>query len=100
MEYRNLGDSGLQVSVVGLGTNNFGGRLDADGTARVLNAALDEGINFIDTSDSYGGQGRSEEFIGKALGTRRREAIVATKFSAPMGEGPLMRGGSRRYIMQ
>ena len=67
MEYRNLGRSGLQVSVVGLGTNNFGGRMDAGATAEVVDACLDHGINLFDTADVYGGQGKSEESLGKAL---------------------------------
>lgn len=100
MEYRNLGRSGLQVSVVGLGTNNFGGRMDAAATANVVDACLDRGINLFDTADVYGGQGKSEEFLGKALhGGKREKAIVATKFASPMGEGPHTSGGSRKYIM-
>jgi aryl-alcohol dehydrogenase-like predicted oxidoreductase len=99
MEYRALGSSGLQVSLAGLGTNNFGRRCDADQTATVVHSALDHGINFIDTADAYGG-GLSEEYIGKALGTRRRDTILATKFVLPMGEGPLWKGASRRYVME
>jgi aryl-alcohol dehydrogenase-like predicted oxidoreductase len=98
MEYRALGNSGLQVSVAGLGTNNFGRRCDAEQTAKVVHAALDQGINFIDTADAYGG-GLSEEYIGKALGPRRRDTVLATKFVLPMGEGPLWKGASRRYVM-
>ncbi|MDO9445003.1 MAG: aldo/keto reductase [Dehalococcoidia bacterium] len=100
MEYRNLGRSGLQVSVVGLGTNNFGMRMDAGQAADVVHACLDQGITLFDTADIYGGRGKSEEFLGAALKGRRDEAIVATKFAGPMGEGPLRSGGSRRYIMQ
>ena len=100
MEYRHLGRSGLEVSVVGLGTNNFGGRLDAKTTADVVNQALDLGVNLIDEADSYGSRGRSEEFVGKALEGRRHEAVIATKFSQAMGEGPMRSGTSRRYIMQ
>ena len=100
MEYRNLGRSGLQVSVVGLGTNNFGGRMDAAATANVVDACLDHGITLFDTADVYGGQGKSEEFLGKALhGGKREKAVVATKFAMKMGEGPHMSGGSRKYIM-
>ena len=99
MEYRNLGRSGLQVSTIGLGCNNFGMRCDYDQTVAVVNKALDLGITLFDTADVYGGQGKSEEFLGKALGSRRQEVIVATKFASPMGEGPLNRGASRRYIM-
>lgn len=99
MEYRNLGNSGLQVSVVGLGTNNFGMRMDAARAADVVHACLDQGITLFDTADIYGGRGKSEEFLGAALKGRRSEAIIATKFAGPMGEGPLRSGGSRRYIM-
>jgi aryl-alcohol dehydrogenase-like predicted oxidoreductase len=98
MEYRNLGNSGLQVSVAGLGCNNFGMRIDGAQTKAVVDKALELGINFFDTADVYGGRGKSEEFLGSALKGRRREAIVATKFRSPMGEGPLWAGGSRRYI--
>ena len=98
MEYRRLGRSGLQVSVVGLGCNNFGGRIDADQTAAVVTKALDLGVNLFDTADVYGNRGVSEEFLGKALKGRRREAVIATKFGSPMGEGPHWEGGSRRYI--
>ena len=69
----------LRVSVTGLGCNNFGRRIDAEGTAKVVHAALDAGINFFDTADTYGGT-RSEEFLGKALGKRRRDVVIATKF--------------------
>ena len=68
MEYRNLGRSGLQVSVVGLGCNNFGGRMDQDATQKVVDHAIELGINLFDTADVYGGAGKSEEFLGKALG--------------------------------
>ena len=97
MKYRRLGNSGLQVSLAGLGTNNFGMRLDYDGSKAVVDAALDAGINFFDTADIYGG-GRSEEFLGKALGARREDVLIATKFAMPVGEGPFTRGGSRHYI--
>ena len=99
MEYRNLGHSGLQVSVVGLGCNNFGRRADLEMTGRVVNTALDLGINLLDTADVYGGNGLSEEFMGKVLQGRRNEAVLATKFAMKMGEGPMKSGGSRRYIM-
>jgi len=98
MEYRHLGNSGLEVSVVGLGTNNFGGRMDYAATEAVVNKCLDVGINLFDTSDSYS-SGTSEEFLGRALKGRRHQAVVATKFASPMGEGPMRRGGSRHYIM-
>ena len=99
MEYRNLGASGLKVSIVGLGCNNFGRRCDQAVTAEVVNSALEAGINFFDTADIYGPRGLSEKFLGKALkGKDRSQVIIATKYASPMGEGDLMRGASRRYI--
>ena len=99
MEYRHLGRSGLEVSVVGLGTNNFGGRIDMAATQAVVDQSIEEGINLFDTADVYGGQGASEEFLGKVLGNRRQDVVVATKFASPMGEGPMKAGGSRHWIM-
>jgi aryl-alcohol dehydrogenase-like predicted oxidoreductase len=99
VEYRNLGNSGLKVSVVGLGCNNFGMRIDTEQTRVVVSKALDEGINLFDTADIYGNRGGSETMLGKALGPRRHEVIVASKFGMAMGDGPFMKGGSRRYIM-
>lgn len=99
MEMRNVGRSGLITSLVGLGCNNFGMRLDKEQSARVVHAAIDSGYTMFDTSDSYG-MGASEEFLGAALGGRRDGVLVATKFSSPMGEGPYMRGASRRYVLQ
>ena len=98
MEYRQLGKSGLQVSVIGLGTNNFGRRVDAKGTDTVVSHALDVGINTIDTSNSYG-KTLSEEYIGRALRGKRDQAIVATKVSSRMGDGPNQAGNSRQHIM-
>jgi aryl-alcohol dehydrogenase-like predicted oxidoreductase len=99
MEYRNLGNSGLQVSVVGLGCNNFGGRLDATATAIVVNKCLDEGITFFDTADIYGGRGKSEEFMAPVLKAHRHNVVIATKSAGAMGEGPYWSGTSRRYLM-
>lgn len=99
MHYRTLGNSGLQVSVVGLGCNNFGRRVDATQTETVVQTALNCGITLFDTADVYG-NGQSEEYLGKALGNRRHEAVIATKFRLPMGEGTYRQGGSRRYIRQ
>ncbi|WP_344619470.1 aldo/keto reductase [Dactylosporangium salmoneum] len=104
MHYRRLGRSGLTVSVVGIGCNNFGRRIDAARAAQVVGAALDQGITLFDTADVYGDPaGASEEALGAALGGRRDEAIVATKFGMdPRGQnGPDWgaRGG-RRYIVQ
>ena len=99
MEYRNLGKSGLKVSVLGLGANNFGWWLDEQRSTPVLNHALELGINYIDTADWYD-MGNSEEYIGRALKGRRKEVLIATKYGQPMGEGPNDRGGSRWYIMR
>jgi aryl-alcohol dehydrogenase-like predicted oxidoreductase len=102
MAYRQLGDSGLTVSVVGLGCNNLGRRLDASRTDAVVNAAVDAGITLFDTADVYHGEhGFSEELLGKALGARRDEVVIATKFGGDMhGENGPDWGvrGSRRYI--
>ncbi|HMS58594.1 MAG TPA: aldo/keto reductase [Tepidiformaceae bacterium] len=98
MEFRNVGFSGLRVSVAGLGCNNFGMRLDQEKTQAVVDKAIDLGVTLFDTADVYGG-GQSEVMLGKALGDRRQDVIVATKFGSPMGEGPYKAGGSRRYIM-
>ncbi len=99
MEYRHLGRSGLQVSVVGLGCNNFGMRCDFDQSKAVVHQALEAGITLFDTADVYGGQGRSEEFLGKILKGRRQDVVIATKFGMKMGEGPHKSGGSRKYII-
>lgn len=98
MKLRNLGNSGLTVSAVGLGCNNFGMRIDAEQTKAVVHAALDAGINFFDTADVYGGT-QSEVFLGEALkGIDRDSVVIATKFAMPTGEGRTG-GASRRYIM-
>ena len=97
MEYRQLGRSGLEVSVVGLGGNTFGRTCDAAQTASILGAALDAGINAIDTSDSYGA-GQSEEYVGRAMKSNRARWVLMTKFASPMGEGPNTSGASRGYI--
>lgn len=99
MEFRNLGRSGLQVPVAGLGCNNFGRRLDYSQTEAVVKKCLELGVIFFDTADVYGPNGLSEEYLGRALKGHRHEVIIATKFGNPMGEGPLWAGGSRRYIM-
>jgi aryl-alcohol dehydrogenase-like predicted oxidoreductase len=98
VEYRNLGKSGLQVSVVGLGCNNFGMRLDAAATKAVVEKCLDMGVTFFDTADSYG-RGQSEEYLGAALKGQRRKVVIATKSVSPMGEGPYWAGASRKYLM-
>jgi aryl-alcohol dehydrogenase-like predicted oxidoreductase len=100
MQYRNLGRSGLRVSAVGLGCNNFGGRLDVDQTRLVVDAALDAGITLFDTADRYGGFGGSETQLGQVLGLRRQNIVLATKFGGAMSaDGPRM-GGSRKWIVQ
>jgi aryl-alcohol dehydrogenase-like predicted oxidoreductase len=100
MEYRNLGASGLQVSAVGLGCNNFGRRCDAAQTKAVVDKAIELGVTFFDTADIYGPRGLSEEYLGPALKEHRRNVVLATKFAVPMGEGPLWGGASRRYIFE
>jgi aryl-alcohol dehydrogenase-like predicted oxidoreductase len=90
-----LGDSGLLVSRVGLGCNNFGGRLDLERTREVVDAALDAGITFFDTADIYGNSGGSERFLGELLRRRRDRVVLATKFGMDMGEGP---NGSAEYV--
>ena len=93
MESRTIGS--LSVSLVGLGCNNFGMRMDFDRTQAVVDAALDAGITLFDTADVYGGT-KSEEFLGRALGSRRDEVVIATKFGAPLGEGK--QGASPAYV--
>jgi len=103
MEYRTLGRSGLEVSLVGLGCNNFGGwkpSLDTEGVRAVVHAALDAGITLFDTSDSYGIDGGSEIALGATLGARRKDIVLATKFASPMNREKSTRvNGSRGYIM-
>ena len=95
---RPLGDSGLEVSVVGLGCNNFGRRVDLDGTRAVVDAALAEGVSFFDTADIYG-RGASEELLGQVLDGRREQVVLATKFGMDMGDGKGPRGAPD-YIRQ
>ena len=99
MQLRRLGNSGLKVSVIGLGCNNFGMRIDQAQTRMVVDAALDCGVNFFDTADIYGAA-KSEVFLGEALKGKRDKAVLATKFANPMGEGEYLRGGARRYIVK
>jgi aryl-alcohol dehydrogenase-like predicted oxidoreductase len=98
METRKLGS--LEVSLVGLGCNNFGMRIDEAGTEAVVDACLDAGINFFDTADVYGNRGQSEVFLGKALGNRRDQVLIATKFGSPMADDGQSQGGSPRWIKQ
>ena len=108
MEFRNLGRTGLKVSSICLGTMAFGRWIDEDSSARVLDAAIEAGINFIDTADVYGqgmdtgnpaAKGQSEEILGRLLGARRRSVVLATKVRGRMGTGPNDEGLSRRHIM-
>jgi aryl-alcohol dehydrogenase-like predicted oxidoreductase len=102
MDHRPLGNSGLHVSVVGLGCNNFGGRIDLAASRAVIEAALDEGITLFDTADIYGKQGGSEKVLGEVLGSRRDQVVLATKFGHQdhdMGYGPAAGAkGGRAYI--
>src|SRR5690242_12771159 len=102
MRTRRLGTEGPEVSAVGLGCNNFGRRLDLDGTRAVVDAALEAGITLLDTADMYGGEGRSEELLGEVLAGRRDQVVLATKFGhqgVDMGYGPAAGAkGSRAYI--
>ena len=97
MDYRSLGNSGLRVSVAGLGCNNFGMRIDYEKTVEVIDAAIESGINFLDTARMYGG-GKSEEFMGKALKGKRDQVILATKFGGPTK--PNDATGSRAHLMR
>ena len=97
MRTRSLGTHGPDVSVVGLGTNNFGGRIDYEQSRAVIDAALDAGVTLFDTADIYS-QGLSEDFIGRALEGRRDRVLIATKFGKPMDERPAERRGTRDYI--
>jgi aryl-alcohol dehydrogenase-like predicted oxidoreductase len=99
MEIRNLGASGLRVSAVGLGCNNFGQRIDLEASRKVIHRALDLGITLFDTADVYSNMGGSENVLGTVLGDRRKDIVLATKFSKPMAEDGTRQGASRRYIM-
>lgn len=98
MELRNLGASGLRVSVVGLGCNNFGQRIDLETSRAVIHKALDAGITLFDTADTYGGRGGSETAMGQILGDRRKDIVLASKFGMAMDDGE-KKGASRRYMM-
>jgi aryl-alcohol dehydrogenase-like predicted oxidoreductase len=99
VKLRNLGRSGLAVSVVGLGCNNFGGRTDFEATRTVVHKALDLGITLFDTADTYGNRGGSEAELGRILGDRRKDIVLATKFGMPMDDVGIMQGAARRYIV-
>jgi aryl-alcohol dehydrogenase-like predicted oxidoreductase len=99
VEYRNLGNSGVKVSEVGLGTDQFGHRVDRETVKQIIGVALDNGINFIDTADIYG-RGLSEEYLGEALVGHRDEFVIATKGRQSMGDGPNDQGASRYHLMK
>ena len=99
MEQRNLGRSGLRVSAIGLGCNNFGGRIGLEASRAVVDAALDAGITLLDTADVYGEKGGSETVLGEVLGARRKDIVLATKFAMPMDDAERLKGASRRYII-
>jgi len=99
VQFRAIGKSGLRVSEIGLGCNNFSARLDFEGSRAVVNKALDLGITLFDTADVYG-NGGSESFLGRLLGERRKEIVLATKFSMQMGPDERNQGASRRYLMR
>src|SRR5487761_995680 len=102
MRYQTIGRSGLDVSVAGLGCNNFGGRLDLQQTRAVVDAALEAGVTLLDTADIYGNRGGSEELLGEVLAGRRDQVVLATKFGhqqVDMGYGPAAGAkGGRSYI--
>lgn len=99
MEQHNLGRSGLRVSAIGLGCNNFGGRIDLEATRRVIHKALDVGITLFDTADVYGERGGSETCMGQVLGDARKRIVLATKFGMPMDDTGESEGASRRTIL-
>ncbi|MGM4992078.1 aldo/keto reductase [Tardiphaga sp. 841_E9_N1_2] len=99
MEIRNLGRSGLRVSAVGLGCNNFGQRTDLETARKVIHKAIDLGITLFDTADIYAGMGGSETVLGEVLGDRRKDIVLATKYGKPMSNDGSKQGASRRYIM-
>ena len=103
MQQRTLGNSGLKVSLVGLGGNNFGGdRIDLEASRKVIHKALDLGITLIDTADTadtYGNRGESEPILGECLGARRKDIVLASKCGLPMDDAGTLKGASRHYIM-
>ena len=99
MQLRPLGTTGLTVSTVGLGCNNFGLRIDSEASKAVIHKALDLGITFFDTADVYGHRGGSETCLGQFLGTRRKDIVIASKFGSPMDEAGTLKGATRQYIL-
>jgi len=100
MKQRNVGATGVKVSLLGLGCNNFGLRMPVEDSRAVIDKALDLGITFFDTADVYGNKGGSETALGMYLGSRRNDIFIASKFGSPMDAAGTLRGGSRRYVMQ
>jgi aryl-alcohol dehydrogenase-like predicted oxidoreductase len=100
MEKRRLGQSNLEVSAIGVGCNNFGGRTDFAATRAVVHRALDLGVTLFDTADVYGNKGKSEEFLGEILQNRRKDVVIATKFGMPMSDNARPRDASRAYVMR
>ncbi len=100
MQIRNLGGSGLRVSAVGLGCNNFGQRTDLEGSRKVIHRAIDLGITLFDTADIYSNMGGSETVLGAVLGDRRKDIVLATKYSKAMSNDGTKQGASRRYIIE
>jgi len=98
MKHRKLGASNLQVSLVGLGCNNFGGRIDLEASRKVIDQAIESGITLFDTADIYGNAGGSEEILGQVLGDRRKDIVLATKFGMQMGDDATRKGASKKYI--
>jgi aryl-alcohol dehydrogenase-like predicted oxidoreductase len=100
MQIRNLGGSGLRVSAVGLGCNNFGQRTDLEASRKVIHRAIDLGVTLFDTADIYSNMGGSETVLGAVLGDRRKDIVLATKYSKAMSNDGTKQGASRRYIME
>src|ERR1700751_5909280 len=100
MEIRNLGGSGLRVSAVGIGCNNFGMRIDLEASRKVIHKAIDLGLTLFDTADIYANMGGSETILGQVLGDRRKDIVLATKYSKAMSNDGTKQGASRRYIME
>jgi aryl-alcohol dehydrogenase-like predicted oxidoreductase len=98
MKTRPLGNTGLQVSLAGLGCNNFGGRIDLEASRKVVHRALDLGVTLLDTADGYGNRGGSESALGAILGPRRKDVVLATKFGVQMDDAGLLQGAARSYV--
>jgi aryl-alcohol dehydrogenase-like predicted oxidoreductase len=99
MQLRNVGKSGLRVSAIGLGCNNFGRPVDLEGSRAIIHKALDLGVTLLDCGDVYGRRGGAEKILGEVLGPRRKDIVLVTKFGRPMDSEGRLKGGSRRYIM-